>query len=208
MGARWGCLSLDRPTRFVIAWASGPSEERAAPAVVATTRHRTAGERGVPWVSDGRRVYRRLLARVYRDPQRTGRRGRPPLTRTPGVRLTQAVKCRRKGHVVGVVPRAVWGPASPCPYVVYEERLNGVLRDRLNCLTRKTHAFAKDTQTWDAALALALFEINWLRPHPALRGPLVPPQHDRRYRQRSPAMAIGLTDHIWTWDEFLHYRHY
>jgi hypothetical protein len=208
MGTRWGCLSVERPTRFVVAWASGPSEEDAAPAVVATTRRRTRGQRGVPWVSDGRRIYRRLIGRVYRAPQRTGRRGRPRLVRTPGVRLTQAVKQRRKGRVVGVTPRAVWGPLSSCPCVVSEERLNGVLRDRLNCLTRKTHAFAKDLQTWEAALALALFEINWLRPHPALRIPLVPPRDGRRYQPRTPAMAIGLTDHIWTWDEFLHYRHY
>jgi hypothetical protein len=201
-------VSLDRPTRFVVAWAFGPSEDAAAPAVVAATRRRTGGRRGVPWVSDGRRSYRRQISRVYRDPQRTRRPGRPRLVRTPGVRLTQAVKRRRKGRVVGVLPRALWGPASACPYVVYEERLNGVLRDRLNCLTRKTHAFAKDTQTWDAAVSLALFEANWRRAHPALRTPLAAPNTGRRYRPRTPAMASGLTDPIGTWDEFLHYRHY
>lgn len=201
-------MSVDRPTRFAIAWAYGPSEDVAAPGVVTATRRRTHGQRGVPWVSDGRRVYRRLITQVYRDPQRSGRPGRPRLVRTPGVRLTQAVKRRRKGRVVGVVPRAVGGPVSSCPYVVYEERLNGVLRDRLNCLTRKTHAFAKDTPTWDAAVTLALFEHNWLRPQRALRVPLPAPEDGRHYQPRSPAMAIGLTDHIWTWDEFLHYRHY
>lgn len=200
-------MSVDRPTRFVVAWAGGPTEEEAAPPVVRQTRQRTAGHRGIPWVSDGRRVYRRVLARLYRDPQRTGRRGRPRLVRTPGLRLTQAVKQRRRGHVVGVTPRPVWGPRSACPCVVYEERLNGVLRDRLNCLTRKTHAFAKDLPTWEAAVALVLFEHNWLRPHPALRVPLDPPQEGRRYQPRTPAMAIGLTDHVWTWEEFLSRRH-
>jgi hypothetical protein len=39
-----------------------------------------------------------------------------------------------------------------------------VLRDRLACLTRKTHAFAKRELTWDAAVALCLFEHNWMRP--------------------------------------------
>lgn len=33
------------------------------------------------------------------------------------------------------------------PYAVCLERLNGTLRDRLGCLTRKTHAFAKDVAT-------------------------------------------------------------
>jgi hypothetical protein len=60
------------------------------------------------------------------------------------------------------------GQPIECPYAVHEERLNGVLRDRLNCLTRKTHAFAKREQTWDAAVVLCLFESNWLRSHPAL----------------------------------------
>jgi len=30
----------------------------------------------------------------------------------------------------------------------------------------------------------------------------------RRYRPRTPAMVSGLTDHIWTWDEFLTFKHY
>jgi hypothetical protein len=35
VGARWGCVSVDRPTCFVVAWASGATEEQAAPPVVA-----------------------------------------------------------------------------------------------------------------------------------------------------------------------------
>jgi hypothetical protein len=191
----------------VIAWAFAASEDAAAPAVVATTRQRTAGQQGVPWVSDGRQVYRREVQRVYRDPLRTARRGRPRLVPTTGVRLTQAVKHRRHGRVVGIAIRPVIGAAPACPYVVYEERFNGVLRDRLGCLTRKTHAFAKDSRTWDALVTMALFEANWLRVHPALRqrGDDLP--DGRHYRQRTPAMAMGLTDHLWMWEELLTYRH-
>ena len=77
------------------------------------------------------------------------------------------------------------------------ERLNGTLRDRLNCLTRKTHGFAKEADTWGALFRLALFEHNWLRTHLALRVPLPEPHLGRRYERRSPAMALGLTDHVW-----------
>lgn len=139
-------------------------------------------------------MYRQAVARVYRDLQRTGRRGRPRQVTTPGVRLTQAVKQRRRGRVVGVVVRAVMGQPVACPYGVCVERLNGVLRDRLNALTRKTHAFAQAVVTWEALVVLCLFEHNWVRPHTALReetGGLMP---GRRYQRRSPAMAIGLTD--------------
>jgi hypothetical protein len=30
----------------------------------------------------------------------------------------------------------------------------------------------------------------------------------RRYRQRTPAMAIGLADHVWSWEEFLSFKCY
>ena len=50
---------MDRPTRFVLAWAFAALEDEEAPCVVAQTRQRTAGHRGVSWVSDGREIYRR-----------------------------------------------------------------------------------------------------------------------------------------------------
>ena len=205
MGSRWGCLTQDRPTRFSVAWSFGPSEDTAAPAAVAQTRARTAGRSGVPWVSDGRAVYREAVPHVYRDPVRTGRRGRPPLRPTPGMGLVQAVKHRRGRRLEQVEVRVVRGDPPACPYTVHVERVNGVLRDRLACLTRKTHAFAKAAATWDAAVSLALWEHNWLHAHPALRLRLRQPDPPsaRRYHRQSPAMALGLTDHIWSWEEFL-----
>ena len=136
---------------------------------------------------------------------RTGKRGRPPLRVPAGVALTQTVKGGdKRGRLRRVETRATLGAPVAQPVPVHSERLNGVLRDRLACLTRKTHAFAKTAPTWDALLGLAIFEHNWLRPHPALRQPTQAP--GRRYDQRTPAMALGLTDHRWTWAEFLSMR--
>jgi len=47
---------MDRPTRFVIAWAFAFSEDEAASVVVRKTRERTEGKRGVPRIGDGRGV--------------------------------------------------------------------------------------------------------------------------------------------------------
>jgi len=105
--------------------------------------------------------------------------------------------------VVGVEVRPVIGEAVACPYPVHSERLNGVLRDRLACLTRKTHAFAKEPGMWDGAVALALFEHNWIRPHRALRLPVLGGAPGPRYLRRTPAMVVGLTDHVWSWIEML-----
>lgn len=186
-------------------WSFGPSEDAAAPPAVAQTRARTANRAGVPWVSDGGGIYRQAVPRVYRDPVHTGRRGRPRLRPTPGTGLVQAVKHRQGRRLQRVEVRVVQGDPVDCPYTVHVERLNGVLRDRLACLTRKTHAFAQTSVTWDAAVTLALVAHDWLRAHPALRQPLPAPDptSGRRYQGRTPAMAIGLTDHRWTWEEFL-----
>jgi IS1 family transposase len=187
----------------VVAWTAGPREAALAEQVVQTTRQRTADQAGVPWVSDGWEPYGETINQVYRDPEPAGRPGWERLVVTAGTSLTQVVKHRQGRRLVRAEVRATIGPAAEQPYTVHVERFNGVLRDRLSCLTRKTHAFAKTDATGDAAVSLALFEHNWLHPHGALRQRLATPEHGRRYRQRTPAMAIGLTDHPWTLREFL-----
>jgi IS1 family transposase len=200
-GQRWGCLVLDRASRFVVAHASGPREEGLAARVFAQTQARSAGE-ALPWCSDGWRPYPEQLVRTYRQLVRTGRRGRPPLRLPEGVRLTQTIKHRdAHGRLLRVETRATFGAPVAQPALVHVERRNGVCRDRLNMLTRKTHAFAKTATTWDALLGLHVFEQNWLHPHLALRQPVV--TAGRFYDQRTPAMALRLTDHVWTWREFL-----
>jgi hypothetical protein len=113
------------------------------------------------------------------------------------------VKLRKGRRLQRVEVRSVIGEQVGLPDAVHLERLNGTLRDRLNCLTRKTHAFAKDTATWDALFSLALFEHNGLRPHVALRIPLAQRHQGRRFGRPTPAMALGLADQVWSWEEFL-----
>ena len=97
--------------------------------------------------------------------------------------------------------RAALGADAESAGTVPVERLNGALRDRLNALTRKTHAFAKRDATWDALVGLQLFDHHFHRAHQALRLP--GGDGVRRYQRRSPAMALGLTDHLWSFQELL-----
>jgi hypothetical protein len=116
--------------------------------------------------------------------------------------LTQTVKHRDEhGRLLSVEVRATLGARMEPAGTVHVERLNGALRDRLNALTRKTHAFAKRDATWDALVGLQLFDHNFRRAHRALRHPLG--DGVRRYHHRSPAMALGLTDHRWSFLELL-----
>jgi hypothetical protein len=92
------------------------------------------------------------------------------------------------------------------PTSVHVARRHGVCRARRNALTRKTHAFAKTATTWDALLDLRICEQNWLHPHYALRVPAKAMTTCRAYDRRTPAMALRLSDHVWTWCEFLMYH--
>lgn len=158
--------------------------------------------RALTWCSDGWRGYAAILKRAYRQPVRSGKLGRPALRVPADVRLTQTIKHRDEhGKLLSVEIRAVLGEIVSEPGTVHIERVNGTLRDRLNALTRKTHAFAKRDATWDALVGLQRFDHNFHRAHQALRLPSE--EGVRRYRQQSPAMALGLTDHLWSFQELL-----
>jgi hypothetical protein len=189
-----------------VAWAAGRRQATLAEAVVPATRQRTVAQAGVPWISDGWEAYAEVVADSYCDAVPAGIADHDDwflLHRTPGVALTQAVKHRRGRRLLHVEGRAPIGAVAAQPSAVHIERLHGVLRDRLACLTRKTHACAKDAARWDAAVGLALFAHTWLRPHPALQLPLAEPTGWRRSHRRTPAMALGLTDHCWSCVDFL-----
>ena len=191
-------------SRFVVAWASGPRDEALADEIVTATRDRTGQSAVITYVTDGWEAYETAVKRAYWEREVYVANPTWAILKPTGmVRLTQAVKHRKGRRLARVEVRATIGAPAELPYAVHLERLNGTLRDRLNCLTRKTHGFAKIVETWDALLSLALFEHNWLRPHLSLRLPLAEPTDGRRYDQRTPAMVLNLTDHPWTWQEFL-----
>lgn len=71
----------------------------------------------------------------------------------------------------------------------FVERQNLTLRMSLRRLTRLTNAFSKKLANLKAAMALHFAHYNFVRRHATLRV--------------TPAMAAGLTDHTWSWEEIL-----
>lgn len=191
----------DRASRFVVACATGPLSEELIEQAVTITVARTH-QRELHWFSDGWHGYQNILVRAYRKRAPTGKRGRPPWVVPETVTLTKTVKHRDEhGRLLSVEIRAALGARMEPAGTVHVERLNGALRDRLGALTRKTHAFAKRDATWDALVGLQLFDHNFHRAHQAVRLP--DEQGVHRYARRSPAMALGLTHHLWSFQELL-----
>jgi hypothetical protein len=69
----------------------------------------------------------------------------------------------------------------------YVERNNLTMRMSVRRIARKTNAFSKKSENLVAALALHFGHYNLCRVHRTLR--------------MTPAMAAGLTDHIWSLEE-------
>src|SRR5438034_1514899 len=71
----------------------------------------------------------------------------------------------------------------------YVERQNLTMRMHMRRLTRLTNAFSKKHENFRAAVSLHFGYYNFVRLHKSLR--------------MTPAMAGGVTDHIWTVPELM-----
>jgi hypothetical protein len=101
---------------------------------------------------------------------------------------------RRFSPPVVISERVVVVQGSPEPSKIstsYVERQNLTMRMGMRRFTRLTNGFSKKLRNHAAAVSLHFFYMNWGRPHSALANPYA----------RTPAMAAGLADHIWTCEE-------
>ena len=103
-------------------------------------------------------------------------------------------------------------PTSTTVNTSYGERENLTLPQHNRRLTRKTNAFSKELPWLEKQLWLSMAYSHLALPHESLRQSLEPPEptrgqgSQRRRKPVTPAMAAGITDHIWTTQELLSYR--
>ena len=131
--------------------------------------------------------------------------------------IGQVVKRYAQRHVVGVSQRVVRGTAQAISAVLeatgtgagihtsYIERLNATFRSHLAPLVRRGRAIAHTLAALEAGLWLVGCCYNWCWSHGSLRL-RAPAGGGRKWLERTPAMAAGLTDHPWMLRDLLHYR--
>ena len=165
---------------------------------------------------DGLASYVTAFLRVFRDPVRTGRRGRPRLVTEPSLLIGQVIKRYARRRVVKVVHRVVRGTAQAIAKVLkatdgtvintaYIERLNATFRSALAPLARRGRALAHKEAVLTAGMYLLGCAYNLCWYHDSLR--LAAPESvPRKWQERTPAMAAGLTDHRWTLRELVYSR--
>jgi hypothetical protein len=216
-GDCWDYVALDAEHRLVVSALVGKHSAEHVDLLVADFRRRTGGRLMNLMTSDENPAYEEAILDSYGEeyqPRRQGRRGRrPALRKRPPKGLTYATvhKTREKNRVVKVEQRVIFGTlaavaaalavssVSTAVNTVFVERENGTDRNRNARKVRKTYCFSKDWEVHEAVSYFTLYSYNFCRPVRTLR------QGSRRegYRQRTPAMAAGLTDHIWTLKEWL-----
>ena len=79
----------------------------------------------------------------------------------------------------------------------YVERQNLTMRMGMRRFTRLTNAFSKKVENLAHAVSLHYMHYNFARPHTAL----TIKREGQPGIKRTPAMAAGVTDHIWTLQE-------
>ena len=205
-GTVWMATAMCVFSRLFIWGAVAPARD--TPLITQVVQQvRAAARRGQPilWAIDGFAAWPKAILHVFRDPVRTGQRGRPPLAVWADLHIVQVVKHYRGRRLCGVERRLAHGCMRRAAAIMhatqvglgvintaYIERLNATFRTWLPALTRRSRTPARAVAHVEAAMFWTGVVYNFCRVHTTLQG--------------TPAMAADLSDHVWSVDEFLRYR--
>jgi IS1 family transposase len=229
-GDAWVWIAFSPVCKLVPAWVVGKRTLPNARQLV--FRLKSATDEHIPFfTSDELPHYADALLDVYgelKTPARRGSRGRFPLPRKyppPELCYAVVVKERARGRVVKVTTRIVYDSepqviaalkASPVSTTINTygvERNNLTIRQHSRRMGRKVNAFSKERDYLEHQLTVAFAYYHWVRPHRGLRQRLLEPQPTKgprasykKWKPVTPAMAAGLTDHVWSMDELLSFR--
>jgi IS1 family transposase len=189
-GDVWTWMAIDADTKLIPSWLVGTRDEYAARAFIADLGSRLANR--VQITTDGHRPYIEaieaefgrdvdyaMLIKTYGSPAREAEEVHQARKYSPQVCTATEVK-------------VMSGDPEPTKISTsYIERHNLTMRMQIRRFTRLTNAFSKKVRNHAAAVALDTFFYNYGRPHRSLAKPY----------PRTPAMAAGVADHIWTCEE-------
>jgi IS1 family transposase len=217
----WLWVVLDPLTKLIPVLHLGSRTQAAAHGVVHQLRQRLAPGCLPVFTSDGLNLYFYALSAHFGQWVRgVGQRARqwqvlPRLIygqvkktyrRRKVVRVTWVMRC---GTVEDLGASLLRLGLSGRLNTTFVERVNLTIRHGIAALARRTWATAQAAPSLVAQVEWWRGYYHFVRPHASLRAPLAQPiecggrRIPRRYRQRTPAMAAGLTSRRWTVRELL-----
>ena len=212
-------MAFDPEHRLVLSVVPGKRTAEKVETLVQDFQRRTASRPMNLMTSDEYPAYKRAILDVYGEevtPPRTGKAGRPKAAYKvppPDLKYATVHKTRRKGRVVKVSIKVVFGTmvavmlalaqslVSKAINIAFVERQHGSDRNRNARKARRSYCFSKKWEVHEAVTYLTMYSYNFCWVVRTLREK----DGEGVWRQRTPAMAAGLTDHIWPLSEWLTY---
>jgi IS1 family transposase len=184
-GDAWTWVAIDADTKLVPTYRIGTRDLNEATAFMKDLAARVSNRPQI--TTDGYKPYRlavpgafggevdyAMLVKVYGKSSSN----KPEQRYSPGVCLE-------------AVPHRVTGNPDPVHISTsYIERQNLTMRMGMRRSTRLTNAYSKKLENLAAAVSLHFAHYNFARPHHSLGG-------------KTPAMAAGVTDHVWSLHELI-----
>ena len=189
-GDVWTWTAIDQDSRLIISWLVGTREAEDALAFTMDLRSRLAHR--VQITTDGHLGYLSAIERAFgSDVDYAMLIKQYGKDTAESVEVSQARKYS-PNKVTSQEVRVVTGNPDPDRISTsYVERQNLNIRMGMRRFTRLTNAFSKKIENHTAAVTLQFMFHNFGRPHRSLANPY----------PRTPAMAAGIADHIWTCEE-------
>jgi IS1 family transposase/transposase-like protein len=212
-GDCWDHVAFDPEHRLVVSVVPGERTAESVQELVSDVKERLGGRAPELITTDEYSAYEGAILEAFGTevvPPRTGKRGRPrkPYKVAPaGLQYATVHKTRKKGRVVDVVTRVIFGTAATVQAALdnsgvsrtvntaFVERHNGTDRNRNARKVRKTYCFSKDWWIHRAVTFFTMYSYNFCWPVRTLRTKAV--------AARTPAMLAKLTDHVWTLAEWI-----
>ena len=167
--------------------------------------------------TDGWAAYPNSIKRAFRDKvKRTAGRGRASLQVWSGLHIGTVIKHTVNKHLKEVVRQMSHGSVAQAMHLLqhstggqvlntsFIERLNGTVRERLATLTRKCRHAAQRLQALETGMYLIGSTYNFCCFHQALSTRAA--GEAQSLHRQTPAMASGLTDHLWSISELVSYK--
>ena len=216
-GDWWDHMAYDAEHKLVLCVVPGARTAEQAEAAVADVYRRTEGRPLRLMTSDAYPVYEDAILHVYgvevttTPTGRASRRMVPRKVGPPGLTYATVEKRRRLGRVVQILVHLIFGTLATLAAalrrsevsrqvnVSFLERYHATDRHRNARKVRKTYTFSKELRVHVSMTYFTMFSYTFCWPVRTLADRAV----RGRVRQRSPAMAAGLADHVWTMREWV-----
>jgi transposase-like protein len=218
-GTVWMALAIMVSTRLWLGGVISAHRDKALIQALADQIRTIALCRPLLLAVDGLPSYVKAFQQAFRSKvPRWGQPGRCYLRPWSQIAIVQVVKGRTAGVKLTIQRRIVQGCSQMIARLIeasqgqgdintaFIERLNATLRQRLAPLARRTRALARQPETLQTGMFVVGCFYNFCTYHQSLRIPLYLSECRRRWLQRTPAIAAGLTDHCWTVQELFLFR--